>query len=34
MSELASFAATQEDDIVVGVLSGEVDLSNAPPSSY
>jgi len=29
MSELASFAATQEDDIVVGVLSGEVDLSNA-----
>jgi anti-anti-sigma factor len=29
MSDLASFAAAQEDDIVVGVLSGEVDLSNA-----
>ena len=29
MNELASFAADQEDDIVVGVLSGEVDLSNA-----
>ena len=29
MSELASFEAAREDDIVVGVLSGEVDLSNA-----
>ena len=29
MNELASFAADREDDIVVGILSGEVDLSNA-----
>jgi anti-anti-sigma factor len=29
MNDLASFAAEQERDIVVGVLSGEVDLSNA-----
>jgi anti-anti-sigma factor len=29
MNDLASFEAEQERDIVVGVLSGEVDLSNA-----
>jgi anti-sigma B factor antagonist/stage II sporulation protein AA (anti-sigma F factor antagonist) len=29
MSDLASFAADRESDIVVGVLSGEIDLSNA-----
>jgi anti-anti-sigma factor len=29
MNDLASFAVEREDDIVVGVLSGEVDLSNA-----
>lgn len=29
MNDLASYTADQEDDIVVGVLSGEVDLSNA-----
>jgi anti-anti-sigma factor len=29
MNELAAFTADREDDIVVGVLSGEVDLSNA-----
>jgi anti-sigma B factor antagonist/stage II sporulation protein AA (anti-sigma F factor antagonist) len=29
MSDLASFTAEREDDVVVGVLSGEVDLSNA-----
>jgi anti-anti-sigma factor len=29
MSDLASFAVRREDDIVVGVLSGEIDLSNA-----
>jgi anti-anti-sigma factor len=29
MSDLASFVADQEGDIVTGVLAGEVDLSNA-----
>ena len=29
MSELASFAVTKADEVVVGVLSGEIDLSNA-----
>ena len=29
MNELAAFATDREDDIVVGILSGEVDLSNA-----
>jgi anti-sigma B factor antagonist/stage II sporulation protein AA (anti-sigma F factor antagonist) len=29
MNDLASYTADQEGDIVVGVLSGEVDLSNA-----
>jgi anti-anti-sigma factor len=29
MSELASFAVIRADEIVVGALSGEIDLSNA-----
>jgi anti-anti-sigma factor len=29
MSDLASFTADEREDVVVGVLSGEVDLSNA-----
>ena len=29
MNELASFAAEGTDDVIVGALSGEVDLSNA-----
>jgi anti-anti-sigma factor len=29
MSDLASFAAVRADEIVVGSLSGEIDLSNA-----
>jgi anti-anti-sigma factor len=29
MSDLAAFAAERIDDVVVGALSGEVDLSNA-----
>lgn len=29
MNELASFVADREDDLVVGALSGEIDLSNA-----
>ena len=29
MSELASFVVSRDDDIVVGGLSGEIDLSNA-----
>jgi len=29
MNDLASFAADRDEDVVVGVLSGEVDLSNA-----
>jgi anti-anti-sigma factor len=29
MNDLASFAAHRESDIVVGALSGEIDLSNA-----
>jgi anti-sigma B factor antagonist/stage II sporulation protein AA (anti-sigma F factor antagonist) len=29
MNDLASFSAELEDDIVAGILSGEVDLSNA-----
>jgi anti-sigma B factor antagonist/stage II sporulation protein AA (anti-sigma F factor antagonist) len=29
MNDLASFSADREGDVVVGVLSGEVDLSNA-----
>jgi anti-anti-sigma factor len=29
MSDLASFVVSQEGDIVVGALSGEIDLSNA-----
>jgi anti-anti-sigma factor len=29
MSELASFAVIEADEVVVGMLSGEIDLSNA-----
>ena len=29
MSDLASFVADRHDDVVVGFLSGEIDLSNA-----
>lgn len=29
MNDLASFAADRQGDVVIGVLSGEVDLSNA-----
>ncbi|MGI8616370.1 MAG: STAS domain-containing protein, partial [Actinomycetota bacterium] len=29
MSDLASFVVDRHDDIVIGVLTGEVDLSNA-----
>ena len=29
MSDLASFAVIEADDVVVGILSGEIDLSNA-----
>jgi len=29
MSDLASFAVVRHEDIVVGILSGEIDLSNA-----
>ncbi len=29
MSDLASFVVSQNDDIIMGVLSGEIDLSNA-----
>ena len=29
MTDLASFVADQHDDVVIGVLTGEIDMSNA-----